>query len=123
MCKITGKKSVGQPILKQRLVRKHNSDYYYKVKCRILLITVCCTLIAQLLLTIIHMIAQTIFIVVATFGRMHLISVLDVSGLLKSQNRSHQIGRGSPDATFQRAIFSTKIGEVNLRNEKPMSCL
>jgi len=61
------------------------------------------TLIAQLLLTVIQKIAQTkkAFSVVATLVRMHLISMLDVSELLRSTNRSYQIARGSPKDTMQ----------------------
>ena len=73
MSKNTEIKLVGQPIFKQilnlvvavniqSLVRKHNSDYYYK-----------------------------------TFrSRTHLISMLDMSELLRSTNRGYQIARGSP---------------------------
>ena len=60
---------------------------------------------------------------VAALVGMHLISKLDVSELLRSKNRSYQIDRESPDGTQQLALFATEMGEVHLRNEKPMSCL
>ena len=84
-----------------------------------------CTLIAQLLLTVILKIAKTkkAFSVVAALVGMHLISMLDVSELLRSKNRSYQIDRESPDGTQQLALFVTEMGEVHLRNEKPMPCL
>ena len=60
-------------------------------------------MIAQLLLTVIQKIAQTkkAFSVVAALVRMHLISMLDVSELLRSTNRSYQITRGSPQDRMQ----------------------
>ncbi len=41
---------------------------------------------------------------------MHLISMLDVSELLRSSNRGYQIARGAPEGTLQLALFSTNMG-------------
>ena len=66
----------------------------------------------QFCLTVIQKIAQTkkAFSVVAALVRMHLISMLDVSELLRSTNRGYQIARGSPDGTLQLALFTTEMG-------------
>ena len=62
---------------------------------------------AQLLLTVIQKIARTkkAFSVVAALVRMHLISMLDVSELLRSKNRDYQATRGSPDGSLQLDLF------------------
>ena len=86
--------------------------YFYGENENAIRTQVWCTLIAQLLLTVIQKIAQTkkAFSVVAALVRMHLISMLDVSELLRSKNRSYQIARGSPDGTLQLALFATETG-------------
>ncbi len=77
-----------------------------------------CTLIAQLLLTVIQKIAQTkkAFSLVAALARMYLNSMLDVSELLRSSNQDYQITRGSPDGTLQLALFSTNTGGGHFGN-------
>ncbi|HAZ02253.1 MAG TPA: hypothetical protein DCY97_08775, partial [Marinilabiliales bacterium] len=57
-----------------------------------------CTLIAQLLMTVIQKMAQTkkAFSVVASLVRMHLISLLDVFELLRSTKREHLKKQSSP---------------------------
>ena len=72
--------------------------YFYGENENAIRTQVWCTLIAQLLLTVIQEIAQTkkAFSVVAALVRMHLISMLDVSELLRSTNRGYQVARGSP---------------------------
>ena len=86
--------------------------YFYGENENAIRTQVWCTLIAQLLLTVIQKIAQTkkAFSVVAALVRMHLISMLDVNELLRSTNRSYQIARGSPDGTMQLALFATEMG-------------
>ena len=77
--------------------------YFYGENENAIRTQVWCTLIAQLLLTVIQKIAQTkkVFSVVAAHVRMHLISMLDVSELLRSTNCSYQVARGSPQDTMQ----------------------
>ena len=77
--------------------------YFYGENENAIRTQVWCTLIAQLLLTVIQEIAQTkkAFSVVAALVRMHLISMLDVSELLRSTNRSYQVARGSPKDKMQ----------------------
>ena len=72
--------------------------YFYGENENAIRTQVWCTLIAQLLLTVIQKIAQTkkAFSVVAALVRMHLI-ILDVSELLRSTNRDYQVARGSTD--------------------------
>ncbi|MDF1576601.1 MAG: hypothetical protein P1P86_15555, partial [Bacteroidales bacterium] len=77
--------------------------YFYGENENAIRTQVWCTLIAQLLLTVIQKIAQTkkAFSVVAALVRMHLISMLDVSELLRCTNRSYQLVRGSPKNKLQ----------------------
>jgi len=86
--------------------------YFYGENENAIRTQVWCTLIAQLLLTVIQKIALTkkAFSVVAALVRMHLISMLDVSELLRSTNRSYQYARGSPEGTIQLALFATETG-------------
>jgi hypothetical protein len=57
-----------------------------------------CTLIAQLLLTVIQKMSQAIkaFSIVASLVRIHLISMLDVYELLRSTRRAHNKRTESP---------------------------
>lgn len=62
-----------------------------------------CTLIAQLLMTVIQKIAQTkkAFSVVASLIRIHLISMLDMVELLRSTSRAYKIQVGEPPDQLQ----------------------
>ena len=106
------KKRWGIELLFKKMKQNFQLHYFYGENENAIRTQVWCTLIAQLLLTVIQKIARTrkAFSVVAALVRMHLISMLDVSELLKSTNRSCQIARGSPDGTLQLALFSTKVG-------------
>ena len=75
-----------------------------------------CTLIAQLLLTVIQKMEQTkkAFSVVAFLVRIHLISLLDVFELLRSTNRIYLKQTGSP-------FFERRGGEHTLKNSQPRS--
>ena len=86
--------------------------YFYGENENAIRTQVWCTLIAQLLLTVIQKIAQTkkAFSVVASLVRIHLISMLDVNELLRSTNRDYQMVRGSPDGSLQLALFGAKTG-------------
>jgi len=87
--------------------------YFYGENENAIRTQVWCTLIAQLLLTVIQKIAQTkkAFSVVAALVRMHLISMLDVSELLRSTNRSYQIARGSPSDKMQLSLVFEEKNE------------
>ena len=99
---------------------KQNSQlhYFYGENENAIRTQVLCTLIAQLLSTVIQKIAQTkkAFSVVAALVRMHLISMLDVSELLRSKNRDCQVARGSPDGVLQLSLFATKSGGGHFGN-------
>jgi len=92
--------------------------YFYGENENAIRTQVWCTLIAQLLLTVIQKIAQTkkAFSVVASLVRMHLISMLDVSELLRSTKRDYHIARGSPDGSLQLDLFAVKSGGGHFRN-------
>ncbi len=92
------KKRWGIELLFKKMKQNFQLHYFYGENENAIRTQVWCTLIAQLLLTVIQKIAQTkkAFSVVASLVRMHLISMLDVSELLRSTNRSYQIARGSP---------------------------
>ena len=47
---------------------------------------------------------------VAALVRIHLISMLDVSELLRSTNRDYNLTWGSPDGSLQLSIFGAKTG-------------
>jgi adenylate cyclase class IV len=97
------KKRWGIELLFKKMKQNFQLHYFYGENENAIRTQVWCTLIAQLLLTVIQKIAQTkkAFSVVAALVRMHLISMLDVSELLRSTNRSYQITRGSPQDTMQ----------------------
>jgi hypothetical protein len=62
-----------------------------------------CTLIAQLLLTVLQRKAETkkAFSIVATLVRIHLISLLDVYELLRGTKRTFEKNQNSPPNTGQ----------------------
>jgi IS4 transposase len=106
------KKRWGIELLFKKMKQNFQLHYFYGENENAIRTQVWCTLIAQLLLTVIQKVAQTkkAFSVVAALVRMHLISMLDVSELLRRTNRSYQIARGSPDGTLQLALFATETG-------------
>lgn len=91
---LTAVRLVGQPIFKQimnlvdkvdinGLIRKHESDYYYKsFKTRTHLFTMLFGILSRG-----DSMAKKAFSVVASFVRIHLISMLDVNELLWSTTR------------------------------------
>ena len=97
------KKRWGIELLFKKMKQNFQLHYFYGENENAIRTQVWCTLIAQLLLTVIQQKAQTrkAFSVVAALVRMHLISMLDVNELLRSTNRSYQIARGSPKDTMQ----------------------
>jgi hypothetical protein len=100
------KKRWGIELLFKKMKQNFQLHYFYGENENAIRTQVWCTLIAQLLLTVIQKMAQTkkAFSVVAALVRMHLISMLDISELLRSTNRSYQITRGSPVSTMQLSL-------------------
>ena len=120
------KKRWGIELLFKKMKQNFQLHYFYGENENAIRTQVWCTLIAQLLLTVIQKIAQTkkAFSVVAALVRMHLISMLDVNELLRSTNRSYQIARGSPKDTMQlNLVFEEETeGEVTLKFETMTPC-
>jgi len=105
------KKRWGIELLFKKMKQNFQLHYFYGENENAIRTQVWCTLIAQLLLTVIQKIAQTkkAFSVVAALVRIHLISMLDVSELLRSTNRGFQIARGSPVENPQLALFPSNM--------------
>lgn len=106
------KKRWGIELLFKKMKQNFQLHFFYGENENAIRTQVWCTLIAQLLLTVLQKIAQTkkAFSVVAALVRMHLISMLDVSELLRSTKRGYQITRGSPYGTLQLDLFVTDMG-------------
>jgi hypothetical protein len=106
------KKRWGIEILFKKMKQNFQLHYFYGENENAIRTQVWCTLIAQLLLTVIQKIAQTkkAFSVVASLVRIHLISMLDVKELLRSTNRGYHKARGSPDGSLQLSMFGVKKG-------------
>jgi hypothetical protein len=109
------KKRWGIELLFKKMKQNFQLHYFYGENENAIRTQVWCTLIAQLLLTVIQKIAQTkkAFSVVAALVRMHLISMLNVSELLRSTNRDYHVARGSPDGSLQLDLFGVKTGGGN----------
>jgi hypothetical protein len=106
------KKRWGIELLFKKMKQNFQLHYFYGENENAIRTQVWCTLIAQLLLTVIQKIAQTkkAFSVVAALVRMHLISMLDVNELLRSTSRDYKTARGSPNGTSQLSLFPVKTG-------------
>jgi len=85
------KKRWGIELLFKKMKQNFQLHYFYGESVNAIYTQVWCTLIAQLLLTVIQKIAATkkAFSIVATLVRIHLISMLDVFELLRSTVRSY----------------------------------
>ncbi len=83
------KKRWGIEILFKKMKQNFQLHYFYGENINAIYTQVWCTLIAQLLLTVIQKMANVkkAFSVVATLIRIHLISMLDLNQLLRSNNR------------------------------------
>lgn len=92
------KKRWGIELLFKKMKQNFQLHYFYGENENAIRTQVWCTLIAQLLMTVIQKIAKTkkAFSVVATLVRIHLISLLDVFDLLRSTNREYLKTRGAP---------------------------
>jgi len=85
------KKRWGIELLFKKMKQNFQLHYFYGENENAIRTQVWCTLIAQLLLTVLQKVANTkkAFSTVATLIRIHLISLLDVNELLKSIKRSY----------------------------------
>jgi hypothetical protein len=85
------KKRWGIELLFKKMKQNFQLHYFYGENVNAIYTQVWCTLIAQLLLTVIQKISQAkkAFSVVAALVRMHLVSMLDVYELLKSTVRGY----------------------------------
>jgi hypothetical protein len=85
------KKRWGIEIMFKKMKQNFQLHYFYGENVNAIYTQVWCTLIAQLLLTVIQKIAKVkkAFSVVAALVRIHLISMLDLTQLLRSSNRDY----------------------------------
>lgn len=92
------KKRWGIELLFKKMKQNFQLHYFYGENANAIYTQVWCTLIAQLLLTVIQKIADVkkAFSVVAALVRIHLISMLDINQLLRSKNRMFNKKYGSP---------------------------
>ncbi len=97
------KKRWGIELLFKKMKQNFQLHYFYGENENAIRTQVWCTLIAQLLMTVIQKMAQTkkAFSVVASLVRIHLISLLDVFELLRSTKREYMKQRGSPVSNQQ----------------------
>ena len=101
------KKRWGIELLFKKMKQNFQLHFFYGENENAIRTQVWCTLIAQLLMTVIQKMAQTkkAFSVVASLVRIHLISLLDVFELLRSTKREYLKQRGSP-GTNQQTSFA-----------------
>jgi len=101
------KKRWGIELLFKKMKQNFQLHYFYGENETAIRTQVWCTLIAQLLLTVIQKMAQTkkAFSVVASLVRIHLISMLDVFELLRGTNRGYFKKMRSPPDSFQPSLF------------------
>ena len=92
------KKRWGIELLFKKMKQNFQLHYFYGENVNAIYTQVWCTLIAQLLLTVIQKISQAkkAFSVVASLVRIHLISMLDVFELLRSTRRAYKTRSKSP---------------------------
>lgn len=92
------KKRWGIELLFKKMKQNFQLHYFYGENVNAIYTQVWCTLIAQLLLTVIQKMADVkkAFSVVATLVRIHLISMLDLNQLLRSNNRMFRKQNGCP---------------------------
>lgn len=100
------KKRWGIELLFKRMKQNFQLHYFYGESVNAIYTQVWCTLIVQLLLTIIQRMANTkkAFSVVASLVRMHLIGMLDVFELLRSTSREYQ-KKYEPPSGGQLSLF------------------
>jgi hypothetical protein len=100
------KKRWGIELLFKKMKQNFQLHYFYGENVNAIYTQVWCTLIAQLLLTVVQKIsnAKKAFSVVASLVRIHLISLLDVYELLRSTKREYTL-RYKPPPTGQLCLF------------------
>lgn len=100
------KKRWGIELLFKKMKQNFQLHYFYGENENAIRIQVWCTLIAQLLMTVIQKMAKTkkAFSVVATLVRIHLVSLLDVYELLRGTNREYLKNRGTPNQNAQLSL-------------------
>jgi len=93
-------------LLFKKMKQNFQLHYFYGENENAIRTQVWCTLIAQLMLTVIQKIADTkkAFSVIATLIRINLISLLDLYELLRSTNRYYLKQRGSPGLYGQLSL-------------------
>lgn len=101
------KKRWGIEILFKKMKQNFQLQYFYGENETAIRTQIWCTLIAQLLLTVLQKKATTkkAFSIVATLIRIHLISLLDVYELLSSTNRYVFKNKEAPPGTGQLAML------------------
>lgn len=101
------KKRWGIELLFKKMKQNFQLHYFYDENENAIRTQVLCTLIAQLLITVIQKIAQTkkAFSIVASLIRIHLISMLDMVELLRSTSRGYKIEDGEPPGQLQLNLF------------------
>lgn len=97
------KKRWGIELLFKKMKQNFQLHYFYGENENAIRTQVWCTLIAQLLLTVIHKMAKAkkAFSVVASLVRIHLISLLDVYELLRSTTRTYLKKQKPPPNQWQ----------------------
>ena len=101
------KKRWGIELLFKKMKQNFQLHYFYGENENAIRTQVWCTLIAQLLMTVIQKIAQTkkAFSVVASLVRIHLISMLDMVELLRSNKRAYKSQAGEPPGQLQLKLI------------------
>jgi hypothetical protein len=97
------KKRWGIELLFKKMKQNFQLHFFYGENVNAIYTQVWCTLIAQLLLTVIQKMAMTkkAFSVVASLIRIHLISLLDVFELLSSTRRNYLVKDHPPNMATQ----------------------
>jgi len=97
------KKRWGIELLFKKMKQNFQLHFFYGENVNAIYTQVWCTLIAQLLLTVIQKMAMTkkAFSVVASLVRIHLISMLDVFELLRSTRRNYLVKDHPPNRVTQ----------------------
>jgi hypothetical protein len=100
------KKRWGIELLFKKMKQNFQLHYFYGENENAIRTQVWCTLIAQLLMTVVQKMAKTkkAFSVVATLVRIHLISLLDVYELLRSTRREYSKTTGPPPINPQLSL-------------------
>lgn len=101
------KKRWGIELLFKKMKQNFQLHYFYGENENAIRTQVWCTLIAQLMMTVIQKLAKTkkAFSVIASLVRIHLISMLDMVELLSSKNREYKIPIQGPPGQEQLTLW------------------